>query len=280
LTASVTADISGVGAGGGLVHFFDGATLLGAGTLTSAGTAALTVTSLSTGIHQLTAVFQGDMSFAPSTSPAVAVSIQAASRATSITLSSSPNPSAPGQTVQFTATVSPASGTGQPTGTVTFFDGGTVLGQATLVATKKATTATLSTSSLSAGVHAITATYAGDSIFAPSSTVVALLHTVGTQTATTTALSSAPNPSVEGQVVTLTATVKPSGKAASPSGTVQFFADGIPVGTAALVATKNAATATLQIATLPVGTRAIVAQYSGSSVHAASTSPVVTHTVR
>jgi hypothetical protein len=81
--------------------------------------------------------------------------------------------------------------------------------------------------------------------------------------------------------VTLTATVKVSGsKLGSPAGTVQFFANGTPVGTAPLAATKKAATATLQIATLPVGSHRIVAQYTGSAVHAASTSPIVTHAVR
>lgn len=52
--------------------------------------------------------------------------------ATTTTLVSSLNPSQDGQSVTFTATVSPTSGTGKPTGTVTFYDGTTIIGTGTL----------------------------------------------------------------------------------------------------------------------------------------------------
>jgi hypothetical protein len=55
-----------------------------------------------------------------------------------------------------------------PTGTVTFTDNGTAMGTVTL----SGRTATLTTSSLTAGVHAITASYSGDSTFAASTTTV------------------------------------------------------------------------------------------------------------
>ena len=51
-----------------------------------------------------------------------------AAAGSTVALSSSPNPSSTGQAVRFTATVSGVA----PTGTVTFFDGGTQLGTATL----------------------------------------------------------------------------------------------------------------------------------------------------
>ncbi len=69
-------------------------------------------------------------------------------------LTSSPNPSSTGQAVRFTATVTGAS----PTGTVTFFDGGTQIGTATL----SGGTATFTTSLLTTGSHSITARYGGD----------------------------------------------------------------------------------------------------------------------
>jgi hypothetical protein len=71
-----------------------------------------------------------------------------------ISLSSSPNPSRPGQPVTFTATVTGFS----PTGTVSFIDGGTQIGTATLTGG----TATFTTSSLTEGSHSITARYSGD----------------------------------------------------------------------------------------------------------------------
>jgi hypothetical protein len=69
-------------------------------------------------------------------------------------LSSSKSPSDFGQSVTFTAKVAGLS----PTGTVTFFDNGTQIGAATLAAGM----ASLTTSSLAAGSHSISAKYSGD----------------------------------------------------------------------------------------------------------------------
>jgi hypothetical protein len=80
----------------------------------------------------------------------------------SVGLSSSSNPSGPGQSVTFTATVSAvAPATGTPTGTVTFLDGVNTLGMRTLVNG----VAALSIGTLSSGSHAITVSYSGDSVF-------------------------------------------------------------------------------------------------------------------
>ncbi|MGA8818464.1 MAG: S8 family serine peptidase [Xanthobacteraceae bacterium] len=92
-----------------------------------------------------------------------------AAAGSTVALSSSQNPSSAGQPVRFTATVTGLA----PTGTVTFFDGGTQLGTATLAAG----TASLTTASLSTGSHSITARYSGDTNNA-ASTSSALLQTV------------------------------------------------------------------------------------------------------
>jgi len=79
------------------------------------------------------------------------------------------NPSNFGQSVTFTATVSPvAPGSPTPTGTVTFRDGGTTLGSASVNASRQATFTTSSLSS-SGSPHTITATYDGDTNFTISS---------------------------------------------------------------------------------------------------------------
>jgi hypothetical protein len=77
-------------------------------------------------------------------------------------LASSVNPSLLNQTVTFTATVRP-NGSGTPTGSVDFLDAttNTDLGSAPLVGG----TATLTTSTLGVGSHAILASYSGDSNF-------------------------------------------------------------------------------------------------------------------
>ena len=91
------------------------------------------------------------------------ISVGQASTTTALT--SSQNPSAFGQSVTFTATVSVNSpGAGTPTGTVMFEDGGVALPSGTV----KLTTvggqqeATYTTSALSVATHSITAVYSGD----------------------------------------------------------------------------------------------------------------------
>jgi autotransporter-associated beta strand protein len=94
-----------------------------------------------------------------------------AGSATSVTAST--NPIASGNNVTFTATVtSPESGT--PTGTVTFLDGTTTLGTATLNGSAQATFAD---STLPLGSNAITAVYTGDANFT-GSTSSSLAETV------------------------------------------------------------------------------------------------------
>lgn len=87
--------------------------------------------------------------------------------------------------------------------------------------------------------------------------------TVGAPPAsTTTSLAVAPNPATVGSTVTLTATVT----GASPSGDVEFFADGVSLGTAPLVN----GIASLPVSSLATGTHAITATYSGDSGNVSS----------
>jgi hypothetical protein len=72
----------------------------------------------------------------------------------SVTVTSSLDPSSYGSSVKFTATVTPSAATG----TVTFKDGGTILGTGTLSSGK----AMYCTANLAAGSHTITAVYGGD----------------------------------------------------------------------------------------------------------------------
>jgi hypothetical protein len=82
---------------------------------------------------------------------------------TSISIESSLNPSSYGQSVTFTAVVTSAHGLIPNGGVVTFFDGET----AVATATTTNETATFITSTLSAKLHLIRATYSGDATFEP-----------------------------------------------------------------------------------------------------------------
>ena len=55
----------------------------------------------------------------------------------------------------------------------------------------------------------------------------------------------------------------------SPTGTVVFYAGGVPIGSAAL----SGGTAVLQVNSLPVGSNSLTAVYLGDAFNSTSTSP-------
>ncbi len=165
-TFKVTVAISGAGTGPptGTVTFMDGTTTLGPGTLSTTGgvtTATFTTTTLAVGSHSITAVYVGDTDDMPSTSAALAFNVTQDTTTTTIATSAA----APyyHQSTMFTATIGVVSpGKGAPTGTVSFYDGSTLLGTGTLGTSGGVTTATLAISTLAVGTHSITAQYSGD----------------------------------------------------------------------------------------------------------------------
>lgn len=247
----------------GTVTFFNGTTSMGAATLNTSGVTTLDISSLNRGSYSITGQYSGDTNFLPSTSATITQVVNGVP--TTVTVVSSANPSAGGQTVTFTATVAGTGGT--PTGSVSFLDGTTSIDTATL----SGGVATFSTASLIVASHSITAQYAGDNTFAPS-TSNGILQVI-TGKSSSTALVSSPNPSVGGQSVALTATVTGSG--GTPTGTVTFLANSGSLGTAAV----NAGVATLTATALQAGTDTITAQYSGDTSFGGSLSAAVTQTV-
>jgi subtilase family serine protease len=192
--------------------------------------------------------------------------VPATATTTTSTISSSLNPSTPGQAVTFTAQVTAASGT--PSGTVSFRDNGTQIGTGAL----SSGTAIFSTGSLTAGTHPLTAVYLGASGFA-TSTSGTLSQVVNGSTATITTLSSSLNPSMPGQAVTFTTRV--TGTGGTPSGTVSFRDNGTQIGTGTL----SNGTATFSTGSLTAGTHPLTAVYLGASGFAASTSTAVNQQV-
>ena len=266
-----TATVSPVPDGGTVAFTDGGATIGGCGAQpvdTSTGTAACQVTYASPGAHSITADYSGDASFGPSTSAALTQTVNQAGTATVVT--SSANPSVSGQSVTFTATVSPVPpGTGTPTGTVTFSDGGTPLGTATLNGNGAAT---FTTSALAAGDHAITAAYGGDTNFAASKG--SLTQTVS-KIATATTVASSANPSIPGQAVTYTATVSP----APDGGPVAFADGGTTIAGCTAQPLDSSGQATCQVTYTATGSHAITAVYSGDAAYAGSTSTALTQNV-
>lgn len=183
---TLTATVRGAGATpSGTVNFcfnYQGNNYCTPEPLTSSGVATEAFTAIQNseapaGTFTEAAVYLGDATHAGSTSAPISEVI--AKARTSVSVASSANPAAVGQTVTFTATVHVlAPGSGTPTGTVTFKDGGTVLGTAAIGLHPLSIT----TSSLAVGTHGITAVYSGDTQFigsasAPLSQVVVAAQT-------------------------------------------------------------------------------------------------------
>ena len=215
------------------------------------------------GSHNVLAGYSGDTSRTASQSSTVALTGSAVT-ATSSLLTVAPNPVVAGQSVTFTLTISPAP-TGSPLGTVSLYNGSTLLGTGTV---NSSGVAIFSTIMLPLGADSITAAYSGNAAFA-SSTSMAITVQVNSAnaTATATAITSSNLAPTYGQSVTLTATVTPA-PSGTPPGTVSFYAGTTLLGAQALNAHG---VGTLNLS-LPLGPNAITAVYSGSAGFAVSTS--------
>jgi RHS repeat-associated protein len=242
----------------GTVSFKDGATTLATVTLNTNGVASWSPSFTTTGVHNLTATYNGNTSNAASTSAALDLTVNPKLDSTTA-LSANLNPVYVSQSVTLTATVTGSS----PTGTVSFKDGATTLATVTLNTNG---VASWSPSFTTTGVHNLTATYNGNTSNATSTSPVQAL-TVNPKLQTSTALVVSPNPINITQSVTLTATVSGS----TPTGTVTFYDGASSITT--LTLSSGTASTTRTFST--TGTHNLSAVYTGDTSNATSTSAAV-----
>ena len=250
-------------------------------TLDATGTGTYTTSSLAQGMYSVVANYSGDSNYLPSTSVAVTLNIvpQGSNQdPTSTTLKIAPDPAMLSQSITFTAHVSGGTGIiGQgATGTVTFMNGSTQLGTATLDSSSNAALSNIAASTLGVGSYMITAAYGGDTNFLPSTSPPVRLDVVpdGTLTATTTTLSSS-NPNADfGTKVTFSAVVT-AGFGSPPTGTVTFNDGATELGQGTL----TNGVATFGTSSLSVGTHIITGVYSGDSTFSGSTSAPFTQNI-
>jgi len=199
--------------------------------------------------HSVTAEYLGTVDFLRSKNFVTQV---VGPESSAVTITPSIATTVSGQPVSFRALVAPvAPGTGRPTGTVQFYANGAALGSAVplgadATATSPATTALPANAvglSLLANVRAV---YSGDTTFPTSSTTY--VERVNPDP-TTTSVSSSTTLSSAGQPVTLSARVASTAPGSgTPSGCVQFSADGVPLGKP--VPLDSSGVATLSVSTL------------------------------
>jgi Pro-kumamolisin, activation domain/Bacterial Ig-like domain (group 3) len=224
------------------------------------------------GTHNLAATYNGDNSFsAPSPNPSTeTLTITPASTTTTFELSNVPTV---GGTAILNATLSASNifSTTGPTGTISFFSGTTRIATATVSGSVGSVTHSVSvflnsTATLSQhGENSLTAQYSGDASYGPSTSAP---EQVNVLYATSVSVTTSNSTVQYGTPVTLTAQVTTNQSGAPAiTGAVQFSANGMPVGSPALISGGQAQIST---STLPSGTLGITATYNGDSNFAAS----------
>jgi trimeric autotransporter adhesin len=167
ITASITSTNGGGGTPSGTVSFLLDGNLTGSLIQVVNGQASIPLNNLSGGSHSVGATYSGDDNFAASAGTPIQFAVSKAASATSLVISGgavNPQSATPGSSVSLVATVV-QQGAATPTQTVTFLNGSTVLGTASV----NGKTATLVTTTLPTGTLNIVASYGGDVNYAGSS---------------------------------------------------------------------------------------------------------------
>ena len=253
---------------GTVTYFMDGAAL-GTGTVNSLNVSQYSTTTISgTTSHTFFAVYTGDSNYAASTSPTVTTTGSGIVTTTALTVS--PNPPVGGSTTTLTAVIAYTSSGTTPTGTMSFYEDGALLGSDAV--TGGTTYTFTSTTITGTTAHSFYAVYSGDTNFNASTSPVVATSASSATVTTTATLTVSPNPPVSGSTTTLTATIAYS-STSTPTGTVTFYEDGASLGSATL----SGGTASFSSTILSSKTaHAFYAVYSGDATFKASTSPTVT----
>jgi hypothetical protein len=229
------------------------------------------------GTHAITATYGGDNSYkAPTNATTDTLNIVAVATST---VMSFPGISGPpqfvfGQPETLNANISVSQSIYSaiaPTGTITYYAGSAAIGSATVLGSIDQNShvalaqSTLTITTLAHGQDSLTAQYSGDASYSASTSpaqVVSVLY------ATTTAITPASVTIPHGTSITFTATVATSQTGNPPpvTGTVQFAAGTIVLGSAAV----SNGQAQFTSSTLNAGDNALSATYSGDANYASS----------
>jgi hypothetical protein len=268
-TATVAAPDGGGLMPDGTVSFLDGTTILFTGQL-SAGVLTYATSTLANGLHPITAVYSGDDTKEILGETSTVLNQDVLAPAT-LTVATSGSPSFYGAPVTLIATIA-SSATTPAGGVVNFFDADVKIGSG-VFNTAYPDTAQFTTSALAIGTHPITATYGGDNFNAAAAS--SPISQVVTQTTTATTVTALPNPGIAGAAETITATVKVTQGAGTPTGLVTFTSGPMVLGTANL---NTSGTATISSVLAP-GNYSIIANYAGDTNDGGSQSAPLALTV-
>jgi len=252
----------------GVVTFYNGASVLGTGTL-AGGVATLASVSLPGGSYNLTCLYGGSAIYATSNCNPVPVIVNAAP--TALTLSSSMNPATYLSTITLTARLTVNGQSAGAGNTIQL----SINGQTISLTTDATGSATYTIGTLLPNSYPVIASFAATNSFLASS---ASLTEVITAAPTSISLTASPNPGDLNQPVTLMATVSSQTTSTQiGSGNVTFYDGSASLGTSQLSA---AGTASMTTSFAAVGIHNMTAVYGGNADFSGSTSAVFQETIQ
>ena len=235
---------------------YESNTVIGTCTL-AAGSCVIALAASTVGNHRVWASYSGDdVTYLPSNSPYI-YQHNMAKLTPTVAISHSPSTTEFGAAVTFTATVSGSGGT--PVGNVLFEDGEVSIGSCQLTSG----TCSITVSNLALESHVIAAEFGGDDTYLGGESSVTHVVTA-VALATTIAITSSSNPSIEGRNVTFTVIV--SASSGTPDGTVTVKNGETVLGSCTLLS----GSCTYTTALLPLGSATLTALYGGSASYLAS----------
>jgi hypothetical protein len=269
-TATLNVTISGSsGTPAGTVTFMDGGTTLGTATLTN-GAATLTTSALPAGNNSLTAIYAGNSNYLGATSNAVIV-VGVAPTPVALQVASAtlvyPLP------FILTVNITP-NGKTAPTGSVTFYDGASLIGSSPVPAFTDGFTFGITLPPLNAGTHSLIAVYSGDKNYTPGESAPQTVAVMPAPTHLTLACSPASGKVKYGNSYACTATVM-ANSVLPAVGTLTYTVD----ATTSSIGLSNGS-AQITVTTPSIGTHTITASFAAQGNFGASGPVSQTFTVQ
>jgi hypothetical protein len=266
LVASIAPQFGGTPTG--TVSFYAGTTLLGKVAVTpgSPSAATFTTAALVGAQHSFTATYSGDPNFITSTSKAASLTIPTTSVTFRLLTTQLVYPEPPAFEINITP-----SGSKEPTGTVTIFDGSNQLSSYSLYAQTKGVLLGLVLPPLNVGNHMLQAVYSGDANYPPGqSAVIAVTVTPGP---VKLSLSCASTKLQAGQ--TLSCSVNADDGPLPVTGTVNYTITGLTGGSLSLNTTGAAS-----IIAKPIGNGTLTVTYAAQGNYQAAARASISYTVK
>ena len=239
----------------GTVQFqADGVNFGSAITLVNGAATSAPISSLTAGSHTIAAIYSGDSTY-PSSSGTTSQTVN--------------------QTHLTVTADNQSKIQGNPNPTLTFTITGFVNSETSSVVSGAPVLSTTATTSSPVGSYPITiaaGTLGAANYDFPAANLIPGTLTVVAPSGVLVSVNPSANASTYGQPVSFAVTVSPATSGVTPTGTVQFQADGVNFGSA--VTLVNGAATSMAISNLGDGSHTITAQYSGDSTYATETGSV------